>query len=343
MSKHLENKKIVMEYNNSIYGSTPETIEKVISKYYSDDTDWKGPQPFNEVKGSKHVIDKFWKPFITSFPDIKKEVDLHFAGNDPLFPTRDWVLSSGNYVGTFVNDFCDIPANGQPVWVRYLEFNRLVEGKITNTYTIIDMLDLIRQAGIKIIQSLAPEIIIPGPSTHDGVIMRECSYQESKKTFDLVHDMCWKGLDSFEKKGLGEMGMEKYWDKNFMWYGPCGIGTTRGIKGFENYHQNPFLNSVPDRKSPPREAKFDDNAYIAEGNYCAFIFWSEFYATHTGNEWLGIPATKKRIIMRDADIYRREGDYLIENWCQMDVIDVLLQMGVDVFDRLRRKMHLTYL
>ena len=339
MSKHLENKKMVMEYNNSIYGSTPETIEKVISKYYSEDIDWRGPQPFNEIKGSKHVIDKFWKPFISSFPNLKKEAYVHMAGNDPLFPENDWVLTSGNYIGIFEHDFLNIPATNEAVWVRYMEYNRIVDGKIIQTYTLIDILDLMRQAGIKFITSLSPEIIVPGPATHDGVMMGECNTEESQKTFDLAHSLCWKSLTSFKDKGVGKMGMEKYWDKNFMWYGPCGIGCTIGVKGFENGHQKPFLKAIPDRKYPERVVEEKDTPFFAEGNYATYIWWTGFNATHTGNDWLGVPATGKPIVMRCADIYRREGDYLFENWVLLDIIDILLQMGVDVFDRLKRNVY----
>ena len=30
-----------------------------------------------------------------------------------------------------------------------------------------------------------------------------------------------------------------------MWYGPSGIGTTRGYKEFEDFHQDPFLEIFP--------------------------------------------------------------------------------------------------
>ena len=339
MSKHIENKKLIMEYNKSIYGATVDTIDSIISKYYHDDIDWKGPQPFNEMTNKNDVVEKFYKPILKAMPNLSKEVDIHIAGNDPIFPERDWVMSSGNYVGTFENDLCHIPATNNAIWIRYLEFNQVTNGKISHTYTIIDMLDLMRQAGIKFVKALAPETIIPGPFSHDGIVMGESDTKESEKTFKLIYDMCWQGLDSFEDNGLGKMGLDRYMHKDFYWYGPCGIGTTRGFKCFEEQHQNPFLKAVPDRKSPERGVDFNDNAYIADGKYCGFIFWTEFYATHTGNDWLGMPATGKKIIMRDADIYRCEDGLIVENWCQMDVIDVLLQMGVDIFDRLKRKIY----
>lgn len=44
--------------------------------------------------------------------------------------------------------------------------------------------------------------------------------------------------------------------------------------------------------------------------------------------------------IRDFDWYRREGDYPIENWVPIDVIDLFMQMEVDLFDRLRRQVEL---
>ena len=44
-----------------------------------------------------------------------------------------------------------------------------------------------------------------------------------------------------DRASLDEMGQVNYWHPNFLWYGPAGIGTTRGLSGFEDYHQIPFL------------------------------------------------------------------------------------------------------
>jgi hypothetical protein len=56
-------------------------------------------------------------------------------------------------------------------------------------------------------------------------------------------------------------------------------------------------------------------------------------ATHLG-DYLGAPATNKPITMRVADWWRREGDLLRENWVMIDLPELLLQMGVDVFARM---------
>ena len=50
-----------------------------------------------------------------------------------------------------------------------------------------------------------------------------------------------------EMGGPEVMEMERFWHPKMTWYGPCGIGTARGISGFRNWHQIPFLNGMPDR------------------------------------------------------------------------------------------------
>jgi hypothetical protein len=39
--------------------------------------------------------------------------------------------------------------------------------------------------------------------------------------------------------------------------------------------------------------------------------------------------------MRVMDFWRREGDLLVENWVFIDMVDLFLQLGVDLFERLQ--------
>jgi hypothetical protein len=42
--------------------------------------------------------------------------------------------------------------------------------------------------------------------------------------------------------------------------------------------------------------------------------------------------------MRVADWWRRKGDRLVQNWVFIDLPDLFLQMGVDLFDRLEQQV-----
>ncbi len=57
--------------------------------------------------------------------------------------------------------------------------------------------------------------------------------------------------------------------------------------------------------------------------------------THGGGGWLGLAPTGKALTIRVMDLWRREGNLLVENWVSIDIIELLLQMGLDVFDQMR--------
>jgi hypothetical protein len=54
---------------------------------------------------------------------------------------------------------------------------------------------------------------------------------------------------------------------------------------------------------------------------------------------MGLPPTGRRVGMRVMDLWRAEDGKLAENWVFIDLIHLLLQLGVDVYDRMRRLNH----
>ena len=128
------------------------------------------------------------------------------------------------------------------------------------------------------------------------------------------------------------MEIERFWHPKMTWYGPAGIGTARGISGFRNWHQIPFLNAMPDRGQFPDETTFH---FFAEGDYVAVTGWPDMVQTITGSGWMGIAPNGQKIEMRSLDFWRLDGDKIRENWVLVDLLDVYRQLGVDVFARLR--------
>lgn len=51
--------------------------------------------------------------------------------------------------------------------------------------------------------------------------------------------------------------------------------------------------------------------------------------------WMGIAPSGKRITMKSLDFWRIENGKIRENWVMVDLLDAYLQLGVDVFARLR--------
>jgi predicted ester cyclase len=325
MSTRVDNKRLVAAFSAAVRDATADEAASLVEEYYHDDAVWHGPAPIDRLDGREAITAGYWEPLLASFPDVQKDDYVLFGG---AFEGAEWVCATGNLTGTFEADWLGIPATDGPVWIRYGEFHRIEDGRIAETRTLFDVLDVIRQAGFEVVPVLGEEVVIPGPSTHDGVLLDEADDDASERTLDLVEAMIFEGLHSYEEAGLEGMGMDDYWHDDFMWYGPAGIGTTRGIDGFQTYHQGPFLEAFPDRRGGNHVARF------AEGHYCASTGWPSVTATHTGSGWLGLPATDRAVEMRVIDVWRREGDRLAENWVFIDLIDLLDQLGIDVFERL---------
>ena len=120
-------------------------------------------------------------------------------------------------------------------------------------------------------------------------------------------------------------GQEEFWAEDMHWYGPAGIGTKPSLKAFQDEQQRPFLHAFPDKEA-------FDQIRIAEGEYVAASGYQ--VAIHSG-DWLGIPATGKRVKIRYMDFWRVEDDKLVENWVLIDILDVLEQLGYNIENMLK--------
>lgn len=120
-------------------------------------------------------------------------------------------------------------------------------------------------------------------------------------------------------------GQEAYWTDDMVWRGPAGIGTKTGLRAFQDEHQRPFLHAFPDKYA-------HDEVRFGTGQWAAATGYQQ--ATHLG-DWLGIPATRRDVKVRYMDIWRSEGDKLVENWVLLDIIDFLQQLDIDVLQLVR--------
>ena len=297
-----------------------------LSDLYHADVHWHGPHPINDHRGSRAVVKAFWEPFLAALPDVERRDDILIAGT---FKDGSWVGTTGYYTGTFANDWLGIPATGGVLNVHFGEFSRLEDGKVCEVYLILDILDVVRQAGrwpTDLPRSPGITDRAPGPASQDGVVLADRDAREGNKSLALVEAMI-KGLMSYDGRTLASMGMTRFWHPQMMWYGPAGIGSSRRLKGFEDVHQRAFLTAFPDRVGGDHKARIGDGAFVGSTG------WPSVRATHLG-PWLGVPPTGRRISMRVMDFWRREGDLLRENWVFIDQLDLLLQMDFDVMAKI---------
>ena len=293
---------------------------------YAPDCNFNAGAPVDHCAGTAAITERFWQPLVHAFPDLERRTDILMAGE---FKDGDWFASTGYLMGHFQNDLFGLKASGRPHFLRFGWFDRVVGDYVVESYVLLDLTRLMIETGQWPLRPQLGESWSPAPATQDGVSLQAADPKESDKSLKLVEDMI-AGLMSYDQKSLSSMGMKRFWTPQFQWYGPGGIGSARGHTDYERAHQGPFLKAFPDRVGGNHKCRIGEDAYVASTG------WPSLNATHLGDDWIGIPATGKRITQRIMDFWRREDDMLVENWVFIDMIDLIGQFGIDLLPDYQR-------
>ncbi len=325
---HQQNKQVVGKLRAALYdldaGALPGQIENVFAPDAPVFLAW----PFEDVGGPKELYNDVYRPLIEAFPDLERRDMIVMAGPAEV---GNWVGCCGHYVGVFEKPWLDIPPTFHPVAMRFHEFFRVEEGRITEMQGLWDIPQVMMQAKAwPMAPSLGVEWMAPAPAPQDGLSLPPRNEAESEASLKLVIDMLG-GLQKHAEGGPEAMNLPAYWHPKMTWYGPAGIGTNRRISGFRNWHQIPFLKAMPDRGMNP-----DVNHYFfADGPYVGETAWPGMRCTISDDGWMGIAPGNQKITMRSLDFWRCENGLLRENWVLVDLLHVYHQIGVDVFNRMR--------
>lgn len=289
--------------------------------------------PFETLGGPADFSGGALDVLAAAWPDIERRDYIVMAGTDPYGDT--WVGCGGYYTGTFVRPFLDIPPTGQQTTMRFHEFYRVVDGRIAEMQALWDIPEVMMQAGAWPMGSaLGRTWSAPAPATLDGIRPAERDGALSERTtqhvIGMLRDMVKHPIEPAEA-----MRLDHWWHEKFSWYGPCGIGTARGVFGFRNWHQIPFLNAMPDRSG----GYGGESYFFGDGPYVGVTGWPGMSMTFSGDGFLGIAPTGESITMRSLDFWRVEetqaGPKIRENWVLVDLLSVWDQLGVDVLGRMR--------
>ncbi|TPW27182.1 ester cyclase [Pararhizobium mangrovi] len=287
--------------------------------------------PLGDVEGPEAFYDTAYAPLLQAIPDLERRDYIVMAG--PTKEGRQWIGCAGYYTGRFAHPWLDIPPTGHQVHLRFHEFFRMEDDRVVEIQAIWDIPELMMQAGAwPMAPGLGREWHVPGPATQDGIVAGPYDAQASEATRGLVVDM----LDHMKRHpsqgGPEVMEMARFWHERMSWYGPAGIGTGRGIDGFRNWHQIPFLNAMPDRG---RDAGGTTHHFFADRAYAAVTGWPNMVQTVSHDGWMGIAPSGTRIALRSLDFWRLENGRIRENWVLIDLLHAYDQLGVDVLGRMR--------
>lgn len=343
---NLVNKRALKSTMDAIAGGGAAALEANLAKAYHADASWRGSHPWNELQGIGALAQEFWAPLHHAFPDIERRDDILIGG---AYEGREYVGAVGHLAGSFKRDWLGLPASGKTIYLRYGEFHQMSAGKIVQSSVLLDVLDFIRQAGFwPLSPSLGLEAKWAGPFSGDGVVLQSQDAVTSAASLKLTLDMqatlgAYDDSQNLGREGLLNMPQRQYWHPRMMWYGPSGIGTTRGLDGFVDGHQLPFrlaFPNLPNQAKTGARPKDGKSHYvrIGDGKYSATGGWPSRYLNHLGAGWLGLPATGRAVTMRVMDFYLADEGLIRENWVPIDILNVLLQMDLDLLAKVRAQV-----
>ena len=314
-----------------MYDFDETAVRQALTAVAAPDAVFRLCHPFDSCVGPDAFYDLAYRDLLTAWPDLERRDYIVMAGPDEA--GAEWVGCGGYYTGVFVSPWLHIPPTGHQVTMRFHEFFRIESGKIAEFQALWDIPEVMMQANAwPMAPSLGREWHVPGPATGGGHVPGPYEHERSTETRQHIIDMLGH-LKKHPSQGDPDvMEMERFWHPRMNWYGPSGIGTGRGIAGFRNWHQIPFLNAMPDRGQYVDEITYH---FFADGDYAAVTGWPNMIQTVSDDGWMGIAPAGKRVTMRSLDFWRLESGLIRENWVLVDILDVYAQLGVDVFARLR--------
>ena len=327
---HARNKARVAAFSAALRSCDPGKVRRAIFDLFSPGAKIRLGQPFGDMTGPGALWERVYAPLFGAMPDMERRDFILMAG--PRWRAdapENWVGLGGNVIGTLQAPWLGIPATGAPAFMRYHEYLCLEDGKAVEMQAVWDIPQLMLQAGIWPMPAQAGvEWMCPGPGRATGCTSEPWDATTSERSVRQVWDMLQdirKGTATTPESGLGG-----HWHAHAIWYGPTGLGSARGHADIARKIFRQF------RSGLSRNTRhLEEGVFFADGSLVAFTGWPSGTAMHTGDAFLGVPATGKELKRCSLDFWSIEGGVIRECWVMVDIIDLYRQMGIDVLGEMR--------
>jgi predicted ester cyclase len=331
MDKHTHFKELIAPLRAVMYDFDADGVRAALHAVCAPDVVFRLSYPFETIVGVDAYFDTVYAPLFRAVPDLERRDYIVMAGPTPA--GDDWVGCGGYYTGRFATPWLDIPATGHLIHMRFHEFYRFVDGKVVEMQALWDIPEVMMQADAwPMTPSLGREWHVPAPASNDGIVSGPYDAALGQATCAHIIEMLEYLVKHPSMGGPEVMEMSRFWHPRMTWYGPAGIGTGRGERGFRHWHQIPFLNAMPDRGQSDADLTFH---FFGDRNYGAVTGWPNMVQSISAPGWLGIAPAGQKIEMRSLDFWRVENGLIRENWVLVDLLSVYNQIGVDVLARMR--------
>jgi predicted ester cyclase len=303
-------------------------VEEAVARLFHGAAKVNASHPINEAEDGVGYYTDVIAPIMVSFEGFTRQNYIVLGGE---YLGSEWVTSTGYFHGHFSKPLYGIPASGKMAFLRFGEFHRMEHGKIVESHVFLGFAELIIALGLWPLDvSRGYEGVVPGPATHDGIVIGPSDKETSRASADLVEGM-------LKKLATEDEAWRPYWHERMVWYGPGGLGSYTTLEAFATFQQ-PFEQTF-DGWGDGSEVGIEGvgaDCKSGDGDYAFLSGWPMITGVQV-KSFLGLEATGKRVFMRDCDWWRCEDGKIIENWCMLDIPHVLLQLGFDVFAELEKR------
>lgn len=286
-------KTVLQNFQSDIDSGQSSILDKYIGGTYADHN----PPPFASKSPGMAGLKETFDLALDIFSDFKHVVEDQVAEGEKV-ATR--ITGSGRHVGQFLN----IPASHAMVTMSGIAIHRVVNGKLLEHWGQVDAIALLTQMGA-IPASPAPPRL-PAPAIHRSDRDRVLSAAEMKQKIQHLFD---DGMNPRNRAVLDDLIDPRYVNYSM----PMSVPGPDGLQQVLDMFQSAF---------PDMHIVIEDT--IAENDKAATR--GHFTATHKGT-FLNTPATGKAVTVGYIDIWKAHDGRFVENWVQMDMLGLLVQLG----------------
>ena len=111
-----------------------------IGEFFSETFRWMGNAGCGTKNGLREFQSNWQQPFQAAFSDkvCVDEARLYMG---------EWAAAFGRQEATHSGDFMGVPASGKQVEIRYMDFWKVVDGKIVDNWVMVDFPHVLAQLG----------------------------------------------------------------------------------------------------------------------------------------------------------------------------------------------------
>ncbi len=129
-----------------------------IGEFFAERFRWMGNRGCGTKEGLRAFQDNWQKPFQAAFSDkvCVDEARLYMG---------EWAAAFGRQEATHSGKFMGVEPTGKRVNIRYMDFWKVVDGKIVDNYVMVDFPDVLAQLGVDVFNGEGWEAFDEGRKT----------------------------------------------------------------------------------------------------------------------------------------------------------------------------------